>query len=183
MDTAKRTIYNPIQKDSVLFIETFTESNGKHTLVEVDMAAGGGNGLHYHKTLFERFECLEGELKVQTGKTIHTLKQGDVVTAEPFVIHRFFNDSDKPCKFRVLISPGSRGFEETLQIAYGIARDGIVNKKGMPAKLSHLAVLLDLSETNLPGWQSIIGKVLKWVSRRAEKRGVTAALRKKYVKI
>jgi hypothetical protein len=48
-----RTIYNPVQRDSVVFLETVSETNGKYTLVEVELAAGGGVGLHYHKTYSE----------------------------------------------------------------------------------------------------------------------------------
>lgn len=182
MDTS-RTIYNPIQKDYVTFLETVEESNGKHTVVDVVLAAGGGNGIHYHKIYEERFECLEGELKVQTGKIIHTLNPGNVVTAKPNDLHRFFNDSEKPCRFKVIISPGCRGFEETLQIAYGLARDGYFNKKGLPAKLDHMAILLALSESNLPGWQSVLEKGLRWVSKRADKKGLIDELRKQYVSI
>jgi len=178
-----RTIYNPIQKDYVTFLETSKETNGKHTLVDVVMAAGGGNGAHYHKTYAERFECLEGELKVQVGKTVHTLYPGDIIVAKPLDLHRFFNDSKEPCRFKVTISPGCKGFEETLQIAYGLVRDGRTNKKGMPAKLDHLAVILTLSESNLPGWQSILEKGLRWIGKRAEKKGVVEELRKQYVMI
>jgi quercetin dioxygenase-like cupin family protein len=182
MDAA-RTIYNPYQKDYVTFLQTVNESNGKQTVVDVSMAAGGGNGIHYHKTYEERFECLEGELKVQTGKIVHVLKPGDVIVAKPYDLHRFFNDSEASCRFRVTISPGCRGFEETLQIAYGLARDGRVNKKGMPAKLDHMAILLSLSESSLPGWQSILEKGLRWVGKKAEKRGVVDQLRAQYVTI
>lgn len=181
--TASRTIYNPIQKDYVTFLETTEETNGKHTLVEVILAAGGGNGIHYHKTYEERFECVEGELKVQVGKAIYTLYPGDVITAKPYDLHRFFNESSESCRFTVTVTPGCRGFEESLQIAYGLARDGKCTKKGVPSTLDHLAILLMLSESNLPGWQSILEKVLHWVGKKADKKGVKAELRKQYVTI
>ena len=61
----ERRIYNPVQKDYVTFIETSADTLGKRTLVEVELAPGGGVGLHYHKTNSEKFDCLEGELKVE----------------------------------------------------------------------------------------------------------------------
>src|SRR5437868_11663859 len=138
-----RFIYNPVQKDTVNFLQTVAETNGHYTLIEVDLAAGGGVGLHYHKSYDETFECMEGELTVRLGKEIHKLRNGSKsVTAEPPVLHRFFNSSEKPCRFRVKISPGARGLEESLQIAYGLARDGRTNSKGLPKKYSHLALLL-----------------------------------------
>jgi mannose-6-phosphate isomerase-like protein (cupin superfamily) len=183
MDYSKRSIYNPVQKDTVIFLETLQESNGRHTLVEVIVAPGGKVGLHYHRGYSETFECVEGEMKVQRGKKIFTLRPGDApVTVEPNVLHSWFNDSEKPARFRVTIAPGSRGFEESLQIAYGLARDGKVNSKGLP-ELTNLGVLLLLSESKLPGWQSFLEKGLLWIGKRADKKGVTDALRKQYVTI
>lgn len=182
-DTA-RAVYNPAQKDTAIFIETVQETNGAYSLLEVIVAPGGGVGKHYHKAYTETFTCLEGELQVQVGKQVLTLKPGDApVTAGKDVLHRFFNTSDKPCRFSVLISPGSRGFEESVQIAYGLARDGRTNKEGTPSKIGHLGILLALSESKLPGWQGLIERVLLWIGKRADKKGVTDQLRKEYVKI
>lgn len=60
----ERKIYNPIQKDQVIFLKTSDDTNGAFTLVEVLLADGGGVGLHYHKTYSEKFSCLEGEVQV-----------------------------------------------------------------------------------------------------------------------
>jgi quercetin dioxygenase-like cupin family protein len=181
MVQSERVIYNPVQKDTVTFLKTVRETAGNNTLIEVELSPGGGVGLHYHKAYTETFECLEGELGVQSGKKILILKPGDAATIEVNVLHRFFNTSDRSCRFLVTISPGSRGFEESLQIAYGLARDGKTNAKGIPAKFEHLGVLLALSESKLPGWQGMIERVLLWAGKRADKKGVTAALRNEYV--
>jgi len=180
---SSRSVYNPYQKDTVDFIKTVKETNGEYTLVRVEMAAGGGNDLHYHNTYAETFECVSGELKVQIGKKIHVLLPGDVATAHPNQVHRFFNTSDQPCTFFVTISPGCRGFEETLQIAYGLARDGRVNSKGVPKKLHHLGLMLLLSESRLPGWQGLLEKGFRMIGRHAIKKGIADQLRKEYVTI
>ena len=78
MPGMERKIYNPIQKDEVIFLKTAAETNGEYTLVEVTLADGGGVGLHYHKTYSEKFDCLEGEVQVQLGKKIHSLKPGSL---------------------------------------------------------------------------------------------------------
>lgn len=180
---ASRSIYNPYQKDSAEFIKTFNETNGAYTLVRVAVAPGGGNGLHYHKTFAETFECISGQLKVQVGKSTYTLMPGDEATAHPKQLHRFYNDTNEPCSFFVTISPGCKGFEEGLQIAYGLANDGRINKKGSPKSLTHLGLLLLLTESKLPGWQGIIEKGFMMMGRRAIKNGTADALRKQYVTI
>jgi len=72
----ERKIYNPIQKDQVRFLKTSADTNSECTLVEVTLADGVGVGLHYHKTYSEKFDCLEEEVEVQLGKTIHKLQPG-----------------------------------------------------------------------------------------------------------
>ena len=177
-----RRIFNPVQKDYVTFLKTAEETNGEYSLVEVELASKGGVGIHYHKTYSEKFDCLEGELKVQAGNTIHTLVPGQTVTASPLVNHRFFNTSDSVCKFRVELHPASRGFEQSLQVGYGLARDGETNSKGFPKNRLALAWLFEISESNLPGWMSIFEFILRRQAKKARAMGLDKDLVRKYVR-
>ena len=177
-----RTIYNPVQKDRVTFLKTHADTNGDCTLVEVELADGGGVGLHYHKTYSESFECLEGEVQVKLGKQLHKLKPGEKATAEPNVNHLFQNRSGKPCKFRVELKPASKGFEQSLQVGYGLALDGQTDKKGFPKDKLALAWLFDISESNLPGWMSIFEFILRKQAKKARGKGIDKMLSAKYVK-
>ena len=181
MDSPRR-IFNPVQKDYVTFLKTSAETNGEYTLVEVELAAGGGVGIHYHKTYSEKFDCLEGQLGVQAGKTTHQLKPGETVTAQPLVNHRFFNSTKEMARFRVELRPASRGFEQSLQIGYGLAQDGQTDKKGFPKNKLALAWLFDISESNLPGWMSIFEFILRKQAKKARSIGLDKQLADKYVK-
>lgn len=178
----ERRIYNPVQKDYVTFLKTAEETNGAFTLVEVELAPNGGVGLHYHKTYAEKFDCVEGELKVTAGKITHTLSPGQSVTAHPMVHHRFFNSSGHTCRFRVELRPASRGFEQSLQIGYGLARDGQTNARGFPNDRLALAWLFEISESNLPGWMSVFEFFLRRQARKAKASGIDRQLIAKYVK-
>jgi quercetin dioxygenase-like cupin family protein len=178
----ERKIYNSIQKDQVTFLKTHADTNGECTLVEVVLANGGGVGLHYHKTYSEKFDCLEGEMQVQLGKTIHTLQPGQSATAEPNINHLFRNRSGNPCKFLVELKPASRGFEQSLQIGYGLANDGLCKPNGFPKDKLALAWLFNISESNLPGWMSIFEFILRWQAKKAGKKGLDKKLTEKYVK-
>ena len=178
-----RTIYHPIQKDYVTFVETCEESGNRHTIVEVELAVGGGVGMHYHKTYDEYFECIEGNLGIQLGGKLLVLTPGETAVARKGVNHRFINPGSEVCRFRCKITPGCRGFEESMQIAYGLARDGKINKKGMPANLDHLSYLLLASETNLRGFFSVIEYFLKIRAKKAIRKGVANDLRMQYVRI
>ena len=177
-----RKIYNPVQKDYVTFLKTSDETGGEYTLVEVELAPKGGVGLHYHKTYAEKFDCLEGKLKVQLGKQTHELAPGQMATAAPNINHRFFNTSDEVCKFRVELRPASKGFEQSLQIGYGLARDGATKKNGFPKDKFALAWLFDISESNLPGWMSLFEGILRRQAKTALKRGIDKQLIEKYVR-
>jgi quercetin dioxygenase-like cupin family protein len=176
-----RKIYNPVQKDYVTFLKTHSDTGGTSTLVEVELAPGGGVGIHYHKTYSETFSCLEGELGVQLGREVQRLSPGQSAVANPNINHRFFNSSDKVCRFRVELQPASRGFEESLQVAYGLARDGQTNRKGMPKSPLALSWLFVISESNLPGWRSIFEFVLHYQAKVALRKGIDRMLREKYV--
>ncbi len=176
-----RRIYNPIQKDYVTFLKTSEETNGQSTLLEVELSPKGGVGVHYHKTYSEKFDCFKGELKVQAGKTIHTLIAGQAITALPNINHRFLNASEKVCKFRVELNPASRGFEQSLQIGYGLARDGQTNSKGFPKDRLALAWLFEISESILPGWMSIFEFILRRQAKKAKAIGLDKKLIEKYV--
>ena len=178
----KRKIYNPIQKDYVTFLKTSEETNGESTLVEVELADGGGVGLHYHKTYSEAFHCVAGEVQIKLGKTIHTLKENESAVAGKNVNHFFRNRSGKPCKFWVELRPGSRGFEQSLQIGYGLAQDGLCRPNGFPKDRLALAWLFDISESNLPGWMIIFEFILRKQSKKAIAKGIDKKLIDKYVK-
>jgi quercetin dioxygenase-like cupin family protein len=178
----ERKIHNPVQKDTVTFLKTHADTQGECTLVEVELADGGGVGLHYHKTYSERFECLEGEVQVKLGRSLHTLKPGEQATAQPHISHLFRNRSGKPCRFRVELRPASLGFERSLQIGYGLARDGQTDKKGFPRNKLALAWLFSISESNLPGWMSIFEFILRKQAKKALARGIDRELTEKYVR-
>lgn len=178
----ERKIYNPIQKDSVTFLKTHADTNGEYTLVEVELADGGGVGLHYHKTYSEKFNCIDGEVQVQLGKQITALQAGQSATAQSNINHLFRNRSGKPCRFTVELRPASRGFEQSLQIGYGLAGDGLCKKNGFPKDKLALAWLFDISESNLPGWMSVFEFILRKQAKKAVAKGIDKQLTHQYVK-
>ncbi len=167
-----RKIYNPIQKDYVTFLETSSETADKYTLVEVDLAAGGGVGLHYHKSYDETFECVEGTLGIELeGRTLH-LKAGEKVTAKVGEHHRFFNPTKERCRFLCTITPGYRKFEMMLQIGYGLAEAGLTDKHSIPKNKLHLGYMVMLGDTWLTGWRQVFHYFIAYWNRKALEKGV-----------
>ena len=178
----QRKIYSPVQRDAAIFLETTEESGGRRTLLEIELAPGGSNVAHRHLGYAERFVALDGELTVRVDGLLHVLQPGDEATAQPGVLHCFANETDEPVRFQVELVPGHRGFEQALQIGYGLAEDGLTNDKALPKSLVHTAVLMEMSETRVVGPIRVLVPLLKVLARWGRRRGADAALIERYVR-
>lgn len=177
----KRTIVNPIIKDIVTFIQTAEESGGKVTEAEIRLMPGGGNPLHYHKTYSETFTAIDGDLGVGLGKNASKiLKPGETHTVPPKSLHRFYNPTDKEIKFNVKLQPGHTGFENSLRILYGLASDGLTDNKTIPKSLKHSAIILCMSDMNVPGMLTFLSPLLKRMYNKAKANGDVQKLIDKY---
>jgi quercetin dioxygenase-like cupin family protein len=171
-----RTVHNPLIKDTATFLRTSEETGGECTELEIDLAPGGGNPLHFHRSYSERFEVLEGALGVQVGRTKRTLSPGEYALVEANVPHRFFNPTPEPVRFRVELRPGHTGFENAIRILYGLARDGQTNSKGIPRNPSHIAVAGEISDMGLAGVLRLLGPLWRLLAQRARANGTEQAL-------
>ena len=178
--TQKRVFENPVFGDKATFLKTADETGGAYTLLEIELAPGGGNSLHTHSEFTETFRTIQGPLTLQCNKMEKTLQPGESFTVPKRAVHLFKNLTDKKVTFEVELRPGHAGFEKAIKIAYGLATDGLTNKKGIPTNLSHLAVLSSFSGTNPAGFMSVIVPLMKWLANRARKKGIEQQLIKKY---
>ena len=172
--------YHPLQKDYTTFLETSEETGGDHTLLEIELAPGGGNTPHYHKTYDEHFEVVEGTLEVLVGKETSVLRPGQKAVAPRNTLHKFRNPGEERARFLVELRPGSAGFEKAIKAGYGLARDGRVRADGTPKDLYHLAVLLEWSEIRLPGVFTIAEPLLRFLAKRARRKGIDRELEARY---
>jgi hypothetical protein len=78
------------------------------------------------------------------------------------------------------LNPASEGFENGIKIAYGLARDGQCNAKGLPKRLDHMALLMDLGEGRVPGLLSLVMPLMRVLARKARARGEEKELVDKY---
>lgn len=171
---------NPKIKDKITVIERPQDTNNTHMLLEVELQPNGGNSLHYHTSFSEEFIPLEGPLGVQLDKQELTLIPGQSAVVPIGQHHRFFNNSQKTVRFLVKIVPANEGFLRSLQIAYGLAGDGLTNETGVPKKLNHLSILLDQSDTRLTGFMGLVTNLLLKRAKRLKENGLLDDLIKKY---
>lgn len=175
-----RRIVNPIQNDAMTFVRTAEETGGAYSLMDMEVAPGGGLLLHYHATFAEHFTVTSGEFGVQIAKDSFVLKPGESAVAPAMTVHRWYNNTNQTATVRIELRPGSTGFERFLQILYGLARDGLCDKKGLPKSLVYKAILMELADTNVPGFFSAVAPLLRMIARRARRKGIERELVDRY---
>ena len=179
-DEMKKTIFNPIFNDSVTFVQTSAETGGKRTAIEVTLMPKGRNVLHCH-LYTERFAAIDGNLGLENEKKQQrVLKPGESYLVEPMAWHCFFNPTDREIRFGVLLEPGNERFEYFLRILYGLAADGMTDKKSRPRSIKHAAILLGMAEAKMTGFLSLISPLLKGVAKKAKTNGEEQKLIDKY---
>jgi mannose-6-phosphate isomerase-like protein (cupin superfamily) len=176
-----RRFFHPLQRDAATFLETAEESGGTRTLIQIELAPGGGNAPHRHMTYAEHFEVLEGWLVVTLDDVEHLLGAGDCAVAPAGTLHNFRNQTSGTVVFRVELRPGHRGFERALQAGYGLAADGRTRPDGTPKNLYELAVLTEWSDIRISGPLRILQPIFGLLARRARAKGVDRRLAQRYV--
>jgi quercetin dioxygenase-like cupin family protein len=176
----RRRYYSPAQKDAATFLQTSEETEGERTLIEIEVAPGGGPKPHYHKTYTEHFEVLDGTLEVLVGRETRALSAGQKVVVPRNTLHRFRNATDETVRFLTEMRPGHPGFEKTLKVGYGLAADGLTFSDATPKNPYHMALLLDWAEIRVPGLFALIDPLMRLLARRARRKGIDRQLEARY---
>jgi quercetin dioxygenase-like cupin family protein len=175
-----RRIVNPVQGDAVTYLETSKESGGVRSLGELEVAPGGKVTPHYHRSYTERFKVLSGRLTVMIDGEDRILGPGEEATVPIGTLHAWSNTSGETAVAEVELRPGQPGFELSLQVAYGLARDGKVLKNGMPRNPLHTALLLDWGDGKKPGVYAVLGLVFRLLAVVARVLGTDRRLQARY---
>jgi mannose-6-phosphate isomerase-like protein (cupin superfamily) len=155
------------------------EHSAARTVVEVELAPGGGVPLHVHRGYSESFEVLDGRLRIQHRDEQVTLGPGEQVTVTPNVPHNFANPFDAPVRFRVTLRDGQRGFLEMQLLFFGLRADGLVDDHGMPRDPRHAAVAFGWSDTAPADRRTAV--MMRGFRQAARLTGEERRLRERYV--
>ena len=155
------TLVNEITGETITFVETAADTGGEHTLIEVEVAPGGGVPMaHVHPNQSERFEVLEGELSLKAGRESIVARPGDVVAVAPGQVHRFRNETGSAVRFRCTVAP-ALGFERFIETMFALAADGKLSKRGLPGPLRLAAIanahFADSRAPYIPAWMQKAG--------------------------
>lgn len=178
----KRTIHNPALKETIHFTKTSIETQGAYSELEISLAPGGGNPMHYHNSYTELFTAVKGQLGLELkGGVVKLLEPGESYLVKMGEEHRFFNQTGEDIKFTNKVVPGSTGLENTLRILSGLANEGKYNEKNIPKNVYHLGICAVMSDMRLTGILGVITTPLvKSFAYLGKRKGIDKELIKTY---
>jgi quercetin dioxygenase-like cupin family protein len=131
---------NPVTGEQLIFHRTSRETNGEAVVVETIVRPDGFvAAAHVHPNQSERFEVLEGVLRLRVGDTDVLARPGDVATVSPGTPHRFWNAGETDVRFLCEVRPALE-FESLIETMFTLAAEGRTNRRGLPNPL-RLAVI------------------------------------------
>jgi len=165
----------------IRILKTGKQTNGVYDLLEYVVFPKARTAVrHYHKDFSERYTVINGMMILEIGRDYKLLTSGESVIVEPGQVHTFFNHTSDDVRFTTEIRPSSELFIKALIIRQGLVKDGLCNKKGLPKKLSHLTVLINLSQTYPTGFRGLVQKLFMWQAEQPKMKKLEKELIKKY---
>ena len=126
---------NPVTLERAVIVELPWRNDEGRVVAELTALPGARVvGEHLHPALHERFSVQRGELTMLRDRQPSVLRAGEYADIEPGVWHDWWNEGVDDAIVRVEITPGER-FAHMIETLFGLAREGHVNKRGMPDPL------------------------------------------------
>ena len=140
--TSGTWIENPVAGQRALLVKLPAETNGRYFEMEYLCKPFTGKFAippHYHPACTERFEILAGRARYMLGKVERTAQTGETVLFPPVIVHIHpWSDSSEELHVRMFSEadpPDLAGLNANLNTgitSFGLARDGRVDKNGLP---------------------------------------------------
>ncbi len=132
--------YDPIHRVSMSF-----DHDGGTLWVSTWLEPGGHLPEHFHPTLTEHWEVLDGTAGVKVDGAWRDLTAADgPVLVAPGIRHELRNTSAGVAHLRAEVRPAGR-LEEFLTESAGAARDGLYNARNLPTSLRGAAWVSDFA--------------------------------------
>jgi quercetin dioxygenase-like cupin family protein len=130
-----RVIENTATGERVVML-TDPEAHPEKVLVAHLFVTPGGRvaAEHFHPTLTERFQVIRGQVGFLIDGEERVLGPGDHATVPPGTRHDWWQVGPETAEVVVEVDPGD-GFLEMVGTLFGLARDGKVNRRGLPGLL------------------------------------------------
>lgn len=165
---------NPATKERFVWRHTAASTGGEFAEVDLFLDEGAAVDPHIHPLQREDFRLEAGKLELRVGKEEHILTVGDERSVEARAVHAWRNAGPGTVHVVLRFTPAMR-IEDFFETFCGLARDGKVNKKGLPSSLLQRAVLFHefRHEVALPApARYVVGPVMVPLARLGRRNGV-----------
>jgi mannose-6-phosphate isomerase-like protein (cupin superfamily) len=141
---------NPVTGERAVVLTDPYEHPESVLVAHLLVAPGGRVALaHRHPESRERFHVLAGQVGFRIGDGERTLGPGDSAEVPVETIHDWWQVGRETASVVVEVDPGER-FVEMVGTFFGLARDGKVDRKGMPHPLQLAVTASAYRETMVP---------------------------------
>ena len=126
---------NPVTLERAVILELPWSNDEGRAVAQLTALPGARvAGEHMHPALLESFSVEEGGLTMLRDGRRSVLRARERAVIEPGVWHDWWNEGDVDAIVRVEITPGER-FVHMIETLFGLAREGHLNKRGLPHPL------------------------------------------------
>src|ERR1700722_904507 len=137
---------NPVTRERAILIEAPWWNDAGRVVADMTALPGARVvGEHLHPALHESFTVREGELTVLRDGQRSIVRAGERADIEPGVWDDWGEEGDVDAVVRVEVTPGER-FAHMIETLFGLAREGHVNKRGMPHPLQLALVATEFAD-------------------------------------
>jgi quercetin dioxygenase-like cupin family protein len=172
---------NPVTLERAVVVELPWSNDEGRAVADLTALPGARvAGEHLHPAQHERFSVQSGELTMKRDGQRSVLRAGERADIEPGVWHDWWNEGDVAAIVRVEITPGER-FVHMIETLFGLAREGHVNKRGLPDPLQLALFASEFSDVIVlrrppPAVQRAVFGALAPIARRRGYRATYPAL-------
>ena len=125
-------IENPVTGERITFVRTSAQTGGSLAEMELELSPTAQLAAeHIHLSQEERFEVLDGLIRVRCGGDESLAGAGETVVVPAGSPHAWAPDGDAGARVRLTFTPGA-GIEEFFDEFFRLGREGRTNAKGMP---------------------------------------------------
>ncbi|MEX1254526.1 MAG: cupin domain-containing protein [Dehalococcoidia bacterium] len=146
MPDASNTTENPVSGERVLWLKTAADTDGE--LLEWEHTLRPGAHVprdHIHAVQEERFQVIAGTARVRLGNELRDLNAGESIVIPRGTAHGLYNTTDAEARVRCELLP-AKNTKAFFEITYALAREGKVDKMGVPSIIRLAVILSDLGE-------------------------------------
>lgn len=145
------TTTDPATQTRTVVLEIDREANGRDFVWEIYCPPGAGPFVleHVHTDWVEKFQIIQGEARYKIDGIEGTAKAGDLIELPPGKPHIHpWNDGEGEMIYHQIVelpAPNPQAIQEvmgTFATLFGLAREGKVNKKGLPRNPLQFAATL-----------------------------------------